>query len=367
MNPKTITKALTIISKNRQSKMEDYDNRVREINNEIPEIAVLNHNLSNVGKEIISCSTNKNLDFQSKLQEIKENTIQTQKKIESLLVSHGYDADYLKLKYDCPICRDTGFKKDKDGLEINEYCECLINLTKKINSEEINKDSKLKTFTFETFNVNHYKEQGIVPNGNTSVYSYMTRNLQILEDYAYNFSINSKDMDNNSPSIIMYGKTGLGKTHLSLAVADKIIKNGFSVVYDSAENLFSRLADENFSHGYNNSDKREFLESIVSVDLLIIDDLGTEMENRYYKSVLYNIINTRYIHSLPIIINTNLTLKDLGNRYDERILSRILSYQNMEFFGRDYREISYKDNNLMKKYIEIKEQTPFNLNEKNTF
>ncbi|MGN1411631.1 MAG: ATP-binding protein [Oscillospiraceae bacterium] len=370
MNPEAITKALEIISKKKQFAIETYNSHVEEINTKIPEIAMLNNHLSSVSKEIIMCSFDKSVDLKTKLEEIENDSIQTQKKIESILVSNGYDANYLKINYTCPLCRDTGFKKDKNGLEVNEYCQCLVDLTKQISAEQINKSSTLTTFSFETFELGHYSKNEYVPNSDTTIYLYTIGMVQMLKDYANNFKVNQKDVNSNSPSIIMYGKTGLGKTHLSLAIADKIIQKGFSVVYDSADNLFSRLADENFNHGYNNeynNHKRKILETILSVDLLIIDDLGTEMENKYYKSVLYNIINTRYIRSLPMIINTNLSLKDLGSKYDERILSRILSYQNVEFFGRDYREISHKDNNLMKKYIQIKKQNPFDFDGKNSF
>ena len=132
----------------------------------------------------------------------------------------------------------------------------------------------------------------------------------------------------------MYGKTGLGKTHLSLAVANRVLEKGYSVIYDSIINILQKIEREHFSRDHN----YETLDLVMKTDLLILDDLGTEYESQFYSSTIYNIINTRLNSGKPTIINTNLELSVIRRRYDERVVSRITGvYRCMEFKGEDVR------------------------------
>ena len=134
----------------------------------------------------------------------------------------------------------------------------------------------------------------------------------------------------------MHGATGLGKTHLSLAIANEVTKKGFQVVYDTAQNIFSSLEKEKFS--YNNSYDRE--NEILGCDLLIIDDLGSEFITNFTTAALYNIINTRINRSKPVIISTNLTETELEDKYTQRVTSRIIgNYVSLLFLGKDIRQL----------------------------
>ena len=139
----------------------------------------------------------------------------------------------------------------------------------------------------------------------------------------------------NSDNIIMFGRTGLGKTHLSLAIANEVLKKGYNVLYDSSLNYLNQIEREHF--GKSDGDT---LSQLLSAELLILDDLGSEFTTQFYTSTIYNIINTRINRSLPTIISTNLDQDEMLKRYDERIASRLFTmYKSFELVGKDIRLI----------------------------
>ena len=137
--------------------------------------------------------------------------------------------------------------------------------------------------------------------------------------------------------LFLYGGSGLGKTHLSTSIAKVLIERGFDVVYDSAQNIISDFEYERFGRGYGDmSDSRT--DKYFDCDMLIIDDLGTEMANQFTVSCLYNIINTRINHSKSMIISTNLAQNEIRERYTDRITSRLFGdFMVMKFTGKDIR------------------------------
>jgi DNA replication protein DnaC len=139
----------------------------------------------------------------------------------------------------------------------------------------------------------------------------------------------------------MQGETGLGKTHLSLAIAGEVIEKGYTVLYNSAQNIFNELQKERFGKG--DSDGR-FEPMVLECDLLVIDDLGAEFSTQFTNAALYNIVNTRINASLPTIISTNLSLKELEERYTRRISSRLIGeYNTLYFIGGDVRQKKTED------------------------
>ncbi|MDR1928036.1 MAG: ATP-binding protein, partial [Oscillospiraceae bacterium] len=131
--------------------------------------------------------------------------------------------------------------------------------------------------------------------------------------------------------------TGLGKTHLSLAIAQQVLAKGFGVIYGSAQNLFSRLERERFARFGENTGEAE--QALLECDLLILDDLGAEFSTSFTVSALYNLLNTRLNRALPTIINTNLDARQREEKYSERVTSRIIgNYQTLRFFGSDIRQ-----------------------------
>ena len=156
----------------------------------------------------------------------------------------------------------------------------------------------------------------------------MERILFNCMDYAKHFSA-------SSPNLIMMGSTGLGKTHLSLAIARVVIEKGFGVVYGSVNNLIDKLEREHFGREEESSTRQ----SLMECDLLILDDLGTEFRTAFSSAELYNLVNTRQMAHRPTIISTNLTMRELESAYSSRFTSRIIAdYVRCLFTGEDIRQ-----------------------------
>ena len=137
--------------------------------------------------------------------------------------------------------------------------------------------------------------------------------------------------------LLLSGNTGLGKTHLSLAIASEVMQKGYGVLYDSVINLLRRVEREHFGRGEAGADT---LEILLTCDLLILDDLGAEFDSSFYVSTVYNIINTRLNCGLPTIISTNLAPEEIGSRYGRSVLSRLEGeYEILPFFGEDIRRL----------------------------
>lgn len=222
-------------------------------------------------------------------------------------------------KYNCSVCNDTGYVSGK-------ICDCIKKAAGKIMVEELSKNMPLKECRFDNFDLKYYPTKG--NNDGENPKRRMTSIFKVCKEYALNFNTE------NSKNLIFYGDAGLGKTHLTLSIVSAVIEKGFLPVYGSAENLFSIIENERFS-----GENKGSYEAILNCDLLVIDDLGAEMVTSFTKSVLYNLINTRILSGRPTIINTNLSIKKLNEKYDARIASRIIGhYEPFVFLGVDIRQ-----------------------------
>ena len=236
-----------------------------------------------------------------------------------LLTENGFAPDFLDLKYTCPICCDTGFAN-------GEQCQCLKQLLKQESSARLNRLSPVKLCDFESFDLSFY-DDAIDPKTGISPRRRMASILNFCKDYAKYFSRSSK-------SLLMQGNTGLGKTHLSLAIAKTAIEYGYDVVYGSVFNLLSKVERERFGK----DEDEDSYNHLLRCDLLILDDLGTEFASNYAKAAIHSIINTRQLSGLPTIISTNLTMEELMENYSDRVVSRLLNgYERLVFLGKDIR------------------------------
>ncbi|MCM1133488.1 MAG: ATP-binding protein [Ruminococcus flavefaciens] len=310
MDTEIYDKAHTILKSRRDKAQAENDRRMQEINSRIPEIKEINDTLFNTGKELIRViSQGKNVS--AEIEKIKQRNMGAQNLAKQLLISHGYPADYLDMHYTCPYCNDTGYIE-------NQFCDCMKSLFGKLMSEKMNENAHLALSVFETFSLKYYKGDD---------YYIMQRILNYTREYAENFKI---DSDN----IIMTGETGLGKTHLSLSIANVVLQKGFSVIYDSVINILWNIEREHFSYEHSS----DVLNTVLDADLLILDDLGTEQETKFYNSMIYNIINTRLVKQKPTIISTNLDRKAMSARYGGKVASRISTlFKYLQFQGDDIR------------------------------
>lgn len=263
-------------------------------------------------------------DVKEQLSLLADRSIGLQARQKEILASGGYPENYMEPSYTCEICKDVG-SVEKDGKTV--YCDCFLSLLKECACEEINKLSPLKLSTFDTFCLDYYPKETTADS--PSPYLRMSRILAYCKDYAQSF-------DGMSKSILMRGATGLGKTHLSLAIANELIDKGYYVVYVSAPSILSRLENSHF--GYNNNEEEQLIQTLCDCDLLIIDDLGTEFTTQYSKTVIYNIFNNRLLRNKPVIINTNMTIRELEATYSQRFVSRIMGEcDKLDFLGNDIR------------------------------
>ena len=294
---------------------ERADIKAQELRIVIPEIAWIDRELSLTGLEIFSASLS-GADRNDKLSQIRAKNEALQKKRADILIANGYPADYSDVKYECKKCCDTGFVD-------NKMCSCMKEALTLAGIENSGFANLIREQNFNNFSLDYYKK-------NTRHYDIMHKNLEFLQEYAQSFN------PKTSTSILMMGGTGLGKTHLSSAVAREVIEKGNDVFYTGAIDLFSQFEIQRFK-SYNN-EPNELIERYFECDLLIIDDLGTEMINQFSVSTLYNLLNDRLCRKKPTIVSTNLSQDDINKKYTDRITSRMFGEYKIIFFaGTDVR------------------------------
>ncbi len=290
--------------------------RMLEVHALVPEIAEIDRTLSHTGMDIMAVITSgvKDTDAQIARLEARNNELIARR--EQLLSAYGFSADYTDVHYECDKCGDTGFAEDK-------MCDCMRRALVKAGYESSGLGRLIGKQTFENFESKYYPREK-----QATVLKY----AKILSEFAENF----KGRDDNS--FLLVGMTGLGKTHLSTATAQTVIERGFDVLYVSAVSLFGDFEKNRFG-GTNGAEAENDLHRYFGCDLLIIDDLGTEVINKFTQACLYEIINSRLNKGKSTIINTNYTPTELGAMYTDRISSRLLGdYIPMLFVGTDIRK-----------------------------
>ncbi len=233
-----------------------------------------------------------------------------------IIKSLGYPEDYTEPHYTCTCCSDTGYTKS------GAVCGCLKEELMKATIASSGIGALIEKQSFDNFELGIYKDE--------ETFNKMKFVLEAAKNYAENFK-------ENRGNLLLIGKTGTGKTHISTAIAREIIKRGFDVIYDSAQNIINDFETDKFKSGYYNTENRS--EKYIESDLLIIDDLGTEFITQFAVSCLYNLINTRHNRGLATIISTNLSPDELLRRYEDRISSRLIGtgYDVLVFAGNDRR------------------------------
>lgn len=262
-------------------------------------------------------------DIKTELYKMKLKNQSLQKELSDILENLNFRKNYLEEWHKCEKCKDTGYIDGK-------MCSCMKELLKQTAYERLNRISPLALSDFSDFSLEYYSKVPVKENAK-SPYVHMSGVLAFCKKYAENFSEESR-------SLLFQGGPGLGKTHLSLSIAKSAIDKGFGVIYVSAPAILSKLENERFGNRDVINNETEKL--LIDCDLLIIDDLGTEFSTKFSVSAIYNLINSRMIMSKPTIISTNLTIKELQEKYNIRTISRIIGMlDRVEFAGTDIRQI----------------------------
>mgnify|MGYP001499128045 CR=1 FL=1 len=312
-------RASAALSDRRRRAQLEADAHKAEVYAALPEVADLDRAIFSTAVSLSKLVLSGGLDFQSSFSELQEHNIDLQNRRAALLENADYPADYTEPKYVCGKCRDTG----RVGGVI---CSCYRELCRQEARRAIDACTGSSTCSFADFSLAMYPEA--CPQPGVKPRKKMEEILNFCKGYADDFSA-------SSPSILMMGKTGLGKTHLSLSIAKVVTDRGFGVMYGPAQRLFDKLEKERFGRG---GECDGAMRSMSECDLLIMDDLGAEFSTSFTNAALGDIVNTRLLEKRPVIISTNLAPAEIVSRYSERTASRMFGeYRTLMFFGEDIR------------------------------
>ena len=256
------------------------------------------------GKELLEKARIQNLELQQE---------------RALLAYENFEEGYLDETPICEVCGGTGYIG-------SNMCECLEELCRQEQKKEISVLTGGKE-SFSQFRLDYYSDYTDSKYG-ASPRTIMERNFQNCKKYALNFSA-------NAGNLLFIGGTGLGKTFLSACIARAVADRGFSVVYETAGHLFSRLEQAKFGGG---EEARRETAKYNACDLLILDDLGTEMPGQFVTAAFYGLLNDRLLYNKPMVISTNLNVDEIARRYSPQIASRLHgSFNRLTFVGEDIR------------------------------
>lgn len=306
-----------------QSKREQ-NQRIADVYQKIPRIKEINEEISG-----LSLETTKQLllnPSHALIPDYKSAMAKLHKEKESLLQEYGFPDDYMNIRYFCPDCQDTGYMD-------NKKCHCFKLAEIDILYNQSNIKNILKYENFSNFSYEFFRDDY------TDSVTGMTpaANIHKVAEICHNFIDNFTRTDGKKYSnLLFFGETGVGKTFLTNCIAKELIEQYQSVIYLSAIKLFNILSDAEFEH--NNIDAKNQVTQILNCDLLIIDDLGTELSNSFTNSALFNCLNERLITKHSTIISTNLIFTELMDRYSERITSRLAKeFTFLKIYGDDLR------------------------------
>ncbi len=260
------------------------------------------------------------------LDQLRRESLDLQARRAELLVENGWPFDWLDGAWDCPKCRDTGYVEGR-------MCPCLKKLYDKAQARDLSALLKLGSESFGTFDLGLYDDRpdpasGVAPR------AQMETVFGICYDYALDFG-------RRRENYLFRGGTGLGKTFLSACIAREVARQGFSVVYETAVAALEAFESQRFSRDEEAAAQADGqVRRMCECDLLILDDLGTEMVTEFSRSALYTLINSRLLGRKKTVISTNLTAAQTAKRYTPQIVSRLEGeFQVLSFAGSDIRAL----------------------------
>lgn len=292
--------------------------RQEEIYKKIPKIKSIDDEISSTGFKIASAIL-KGTDVENSILKLKHRITDLKIQKAELLAANKYPVDYLEVKYKCKKCKDTGYVG-------SSRCSCFKQRLIDKYYQQSNLKDILSRENFDTFNIAFYSTDKY---GNEELSP--RRNMEEILTYCINYA---NTFNKHHENLFFYGTSGLGKTFLSNCIAKELLDKGIIVIYQTCANLIDIIRASRF----DDSMDKDMIEDLLTCDLLIIDDLGTEPQTAYSQSELFNVINSRILAGKKMIISTNFSLEDLNNLYPERIKSRLFGHFTMfKFYGDDIR------------------------------
>lgn len=325
MSDQYIKEVLREFAENKYNNEDRLEKRKQTLRDKIPEFKKIEQQIGDLGLEMTRLCFKENFN----INQYKENLQNLIDRKNAILKHYKVPENYLEMEYNCKKCKDTGF------LENGSKCVCL---KQKLNSHAYkmaNMEKLIEKDNFDSFNLNIFSntldsKHKITPKKNMENLQYKIIN------YIGNFK--SKTATSKDKNLYFFGSPGTGKTFMCSCIAKELINEGFDVIYQTAPNLMNVIEKYKFNKGEHSNSKEKLYNNLTTCDLLIIDDLGTELISSFSNSSIFNIINTRLNLDKHTIISTNLHPLEFNNFYEERLTSRIVgNYTIYEFFGEDKR------------------------------
>lgn len=319
---KALHAALVRFEEQKQRREEEFRRLENEILQREPRLLEIRRELSGTVAEIMGKALRAGADTEKALDEIKRKNLALQQERALLLRLAGYPEDALTPEPACPLCHDTGYTQQ--GM-----CRCLKTLYREEQRKALSRLLDVEGQSFDSFSMEKYSTE--VRRSGTSPYECADKAREACFYFAHRFGMHSQNL-------LLFGTPGIGKTHLSAAVARMVSDKGYSVVYDTASHIFAGFEQEKFNR--DSEEDRLNNEAVMKADLLIIDDLGTEMMTEFVRATLYTVVNTRLLEKRCTIINTNLRTDALEERYGAAVASRLTGeYTLLPLFGDDIRKM----------------------------
>lgn len=300
----------------------DLNRRIKEVYARIPELAEIDTKIAEGSVNSAKSALLGNTKALSSLKKVNQ-TLSEQK--QELLKLHGYPFDYLNPHYQCSDCEDTGFIN-------NQKCHCFKQAVVDLVYAQSNVKQAISAENFSTFSFRYYADEYIEESTGLTPLANMHRVVDCAKDFVSMFDISYQNL-------LIYGNTGVGKTFLTNCIAGDLLDSGYTVIYLTAFQFFQVMENYKFNRTNDNYESlQNQFDYILDCDLLIIDDLGTEMNNTFTSSQLYLCVNERHLKQKSTVISTNLSLEKLNTNYSERTYSRLFSnYTLLKIVGEDIR------------------------------
>jgi len=319
-----LRRATARLEEQRRVRERALEDRRAEVELRVPRVAEIDARLRRTLLDVAR-ATFQGGDPTQRIHILRDENLALQAEREQLLAAAGYSPDVLEDKPACQKCGDKGWIG-------SDMCDCLKVLCAQEQIKELSKLLNLGEQSFQNFRLDYYSTEpdpvsGLSPRDN------MVRVLDVCRNYANKFGKFYFD------NLYLYGAPGLGKTFLSACIARVVSENGFSVVYDTAGNIFSAFESQKFSKDDEDArDAREEINRYLNCDLLIVDDLGCELTTAFTQATLYTLINSRLTSGRRTVISSNMSPDQMRRRYTPQIASRLEGeFRSLPFFGADIR------------------------------
>ena len=322
LDGKLLARAKAALEEKRRQNEERYEGRLERIYVKAPQIRTLDREIRATMAQLVGVALGSERSL--KVEDIRMKNLELQEQRRAVMSRAGFPESYLGDENMCSVCNDTGYIRTR-------ICDCLMALYKDEQRKSLSNLLRLGDETFDNFDLSYYDD---APDPNMAITP--RRNMEIIYEMCVEYA---RKFGGNSMNLFFIGEPGLGKTYLSACIARVVAEKGHSVVYDMASFVFAKFEDAKFARTEDPDEIRAEIKRYLECDLLIVDDLGTEMTTSFTVSALYELINTRLVTGKKTLISSNLPMHELQRRYSKQIMSRLEGeFEVLTFSGDDIRK-----------------------------